>query len=356
LTSVFGHLEITGQGTGFLRNIQTNFIPAPDDPAVPKALIDAHGLPDGIFIEGQAAVGKKKGRPSLEQIDAINGLPMLDFMKLPPLHKCTSIDPVERLTMARSTTDVTGRALDMIVPIGKGQRGLIVSPPKAGKTSLLKHMAGSILLHQPDALVFVLLVDERPEEVTDFRRDLSDAFVLYSSADQSTADHMRMAQLAMNSAIRCAEAGMDAVVFIDSLTRMSRAFNADTQSYGRTLSGGLAATALEIPRQLFGAARNIEHGGSLTVIASILVDTGSRMDDIIFQEFKGTGNMELVLNRDCAERRLFPAIDVRSSGTRKEHLLLGKEEAKETFEMRRALAKLDDVSALDMLLGHLDKG
>jgi transcription termination factor Rho len=248
-----------------------------------------------------------------------------------------------------------GQALDIIVPIGKGQRGLIISPPKAGKTTILKHMTNSIIANHRDADVLVLLVDERPEEVTDFKRSINAGHVLHSSADQSVLQHMRMARLALNTAIRCAESGKNAVVFIDSLTRMTRAFNAETKSYGRTMTGGLATNAMEIPRQIFGAARNIEEGGSLTIIATILVDTGSRMDDIIFQEFKGTGNMDLVLSRKCAEQRLWPAININDSGTRKEHLLLDKESYKEITELRRVLAEKDEVKALSAFLEHIVK-
>jgi transcription termination factor Rho len=216
-------------------------------------------------------------------------------------------------------------------------------------------MANSLVENHKDVRVFVLLVDERPEEVTDFKRGLSGAHVLYSSADRSIAHHMRMTRIAIHTAIRCAETGRDTVVFIDSLTRMARAFNAETESHGRTLSGGLGANAMAIPRKIFGAARNLEDGGSLTIIATILVDTGSRMDDVIFQEFKGTGNMDLALSRKCAEQRVFPAININQSGTRKEDLLLDKKEHKRSIEIRRGLAHLDEVAAMSELLEHLDR-
>ena len=231
--------------------------------------------------------------------------------------------------------------------------GLIVSPPKSGKTTILQHIATSVQRHHPDASLFILLVDERPEEVTDFKRGLENANVLASSADQSITQHLRMTRLTMNAATRSAESGCDVVVLIDSLTRMSRAFNNQTQSHGRTLSGGLAADALTIPRRIFGAARNIENGGSLTVIATILVDTGSRMDDVIYEEFKGTGNMDLVLSRECAEQRLWPAININASGTRKEHLLMGKEAFQEAINFRRAAAQLDEFAAMTALNEYL---
>ena len=215
-------------------------------------------------------------------------------------------------------------------------------------------MANSVVLNHPEANVFVLLVDERPEEVTDFQRGLTGAHVLYSSADQQIGQHMRMTRLAMHTAIRCAEIGEDAVVFIDSLTRMTRAFNNDTDSHGKTMTGGLGANAMEFPRKIFGAARKLENGGSLTIIATILVDTGSRMDDIIFQEFKGTGNMDLFLSRECAEHRIWPAININKSGTRKEDLLMDKEEYKQTIELRRAVSTKEEKDAMTQFLGFLE--
>ncbi len=353
---VSGHLEITENGAGFLRDIEANFQPRPTDVAVPARLIEEYDLPEGVLIEGRAAPGEGRAAVrALARAERLNGMSIDAFFDLIPLHDRTSIDPDRRFTLTRGAGDLTGRALDLLVPMGRGQRGLIVSPPKAGKTTILKHLAAAILEHHPEADVFVLLVDERPEEVTDFRRDLKNARVLFSSADQSIAQHLRITRLAMNTAIRCAETGRDAVVFIDSLTRMARAFNSKTQSHGRTMSGGLAADALSIPRRIFGAARNLEEGGSLTIVATILVDTGSRMDDIIFQEFKGTGNMDLVLSRKCAEQRVWPAIQIHNSGTRKEHLLLDKKQLARAVEIRRALAHKDEVAAMAIVLEHLAK-
>lgn len=351
---VEGHLEILDRGFGFLRSIEKNFQPNPGDTFVPAPLIQKLNLPEGGYIEGSGVPGDGKNRNlKLAQVDTICGLTPAAFDRLESLQAQTSIDPLERFQLAKDGEDVTGKALDMVVPMGRGQRGLIISPPKSGKTTLLKHIASAVMANHPDAVVFILLVDERPEEVTDFKRGLKEAHVLFSSSDQSVAQHMRMTRIAMNTAIRVAETGRDAVVLIDSLTRMSRAFNTETRSHGRTMSGGLAANALEIPRRIFGAARNIENGGSLTVIATILVDTGSRMDDIIYQEFKGTGNLDLVLSRKCAEQRLWPAIDINQSGTRKEHLLLGKTALSEIIDIRRKLAGQDEVVALTTLLEHL---
>ncbi|MEE8398771.1 MAG: transcription termination factor Rho [Desulfobacterales bacterium] len=354
---VKGHLETLDKGFGFLRNIENNFQPSPEDTFVPPLFIRRFSLPEGVFIEGAGEKGDaKSGNLKLASIDTINGVPGEAFSDIPPLQDQISIHPDERLTLTQSPKDLMGRALDMIAPLGKGQRGLIVSPPKSGKTTVLKHMATSLLANHPDTDIFILLVDERPEEVTDFKRGLKDVSVIYSSADQSATNHMRQTRLAINTAMRCAETGRDAVIFIDSLTRMARAFNTTTNSHGRTLSGGLGANAMEIPRKVFGAARNIENGGSLTIMATILVDTGSRMDDIIFQEFKGTGNLDLVLSRECAEQRIFPAINISQSGTRNEQLLQDKEEYREITDIRRAVSQMDETTAMSGFLDFLDKG
>ncbi len=350
-----GYLEIMDKGFGFLRNIEENYQPKPENPYVPNSLIRKLNLREGSFIEG---FGEKKGPRNLNlaliRIETINGLPFDEFLNTPMLQDQVSINPIERYHMTQDEDDVTGKALDMIVPVGMGQRGLIISPPKSGKTTILRHMANSIVANYPETKVFILLVDERPEEVTDFQRGLTDAHVLYSSADQQVGQHMRMTRLAMHTAIRCAEIGQDAVVFIDSLTRMTRAFNAETDSYGKTLSGGLGANAMEFPRKIFGAARKLENGGSLTIIATILVDTGSRMDDVIFQEFKGTGNMDLFLSKECAEQRIWPAININKSGTRKEDLLMSEEEYDQIVQMRRSVARKDELTAMSDLISILE--
>jgi transcription termination factor Rho len=357
LEPVDGHLEILDRGFGFLRNIENNFQPNSQDTFVPKMLIKQLNLSEGLYIEGHGTQGDGKNTNlKLADVTAVNHVSLDAYAKIAGLHDHISINPSERFHLSMGPKDHLGRALDMIVPMGKGQRGLIISPPKAGKTTILRHMANAIVANHPETDLFVLLVDERPEEVTDFKRGLTAGFVLHSSADQSLSQHLRMTRLAMNTAIRCTEMGRDTVVFIDSLTRMSRAFNTETQSHGRTMTGGLGANALEIPRRIFGAARNLENGGSLTIIATILVDTGSRMDDIIFQEFKGTGNMDLVLSRECAEQRLWPAININDSGTRKEHLLFTREELKEVTDIRRALAKKSVTDAMAAFLQHLVSG
>jgi transcription termination factor Rho len=353
---VEGHLEILDRKFGFLRSIENNFQPNPEDAFVPVKLIQKFNLQEGVFIEGAGVRGDSKNKNlELTEIEKINQRPLEEFAKIKSLKSVVSISPSERLRLAQGPDDIMGRALDMIVPIGRGQRGLIIAPPKSGKTTILKHMANSIITNHPEVVVFVLLVDERPEEVTDFRRGLKHAYVLSSSADQNISQHLRITKMTVNAAVRLAETGIDAVVFIDSLTRLSRAFNSDTQSHGKTLTGGLGANAMEMPRRIFGAARNIDNGGSLTIIASILIDTGSRMDDVIYQEFKGTGNMDLVLSQKCAEQRLWPAIDITQSGTRKEHLLLDTQEYEEMVQLRRGLSNKNEIAALSALIEYLRK-
>jgi len=352
-----GHLEIMDKGFGFLRSLENNFSPDSQDTFVPAALIQNYRLPEGGYIEGN---GKKRDARSpnaqLHSVQTINKIPLDTFSGFGSLQDQTSINPTEKLIMTQAADDFTGKAIDMFIPVGKGQRGLIISPPKSGKTTILKHMAASIIANHPDVDVFILLIDERPEEVTDFKRGLKGAHVLYSSADQSIETHMRMTRLALHTAILCAETGRDSVVLIDSLTRMSRAFNVKTNSHGRTMTGGLGAGALAIPRKIFGAARNVENGGSLTIIATILVETGSRMDDIIYQEFKGTGNTDIVLSRLCAEKRIWPAFNINASGTRKEELLLDDQMYQEAIKIRGVLSSLDETSAMSTILEYFQQG
>jgi transcription termination factor Rho len=357
LEEVQGYLEILDRGYGFLRSLDRNFDPQPTDTFVPAPLIQKLELYEGIFVQGRGVKQNSRFENlKLSGVDTINGISPREYRQLASLKERVSINPTERLTLTRGPDDTMGSALDLIVPMGKGQRGLIISPPKAGKTTILKHIARSVLENHPDTNVFILLVDERPEEVTDFRRELPGAHVLSSSSDQSVSQHLRITKLAMNTVIRSAEIHEDTVVFIDSLTRLARAFNTETESHGRTLTGGLGANAMEIPRRVFGAARNLEDSGSLTIMATILVDTGSRMDDIIFQEFKGTGNLDLRLSRDCAEHRVWPAINIRESGTRKEHLLLTPDEMQEAIDVRRAVSHLDEVAAMAAVLDYIRGG
>ncbi len=346
-----GVLEIMENGHGFLRDPDKNFQVQHGDPYVPIQIIRDLNLCEGQMLTVKLGKAPKPGqsRPASE-ILKINGLSLKKFAPLPDYKSAVVIDPEEKLTMRLDEKDRTGRFIDLFTPIGKGQRGMIISPPKAGKTTILKHIANAVLQNHPEMEVIMLLIDERPEEVTDFRRALPGAKVFYSSSDQDVENHIHITSLTMNMAIRIAESGGDAIVLIDSLTRMGRAFNKDADSGGKTLSGGLATNALELPRRFFGAARNLEHGGSLTIMATILVETGSRMDEVIFQEFKGTGNLDLVLCRDCADRRLFPAVNVRESGTRKEHKLLSHKEQDIANRIRRKTAGMKSIEALEYLL------
>jgi len=265
-----------------------------------------------------------------------------------------SIDPFPRINLERGLPESTTRAVDLLCPIGMGQRGLIVSPPKSGKTTFLKHICQAIMQSEPDMKVYVLLVDERPEEVTDFRRSVK-ADVRWSSMDQMYENHIRVAQELMKEAIEKADTGENVMILIDSLTRLARVHNVATRSSGRTMSGGVDASGMLIPRRIFGSARNIENGGSLGIIATILVNTGSRMDDVIFQEFKGTGNMELVLSREVSDQRIFPAVNIRETGTRKEELLYSEHELKNTRLLRGALAGMGDVQASQTFVDLLQK-
>ncbi len=347
---IHGILEITDKKHGFTRKPENNFLPSSDDAFVAPQLIRKYHLREGVEIEAQLdeTKGKVRNKP-IKALLAINGLPPEKFAQVPDIKSQTSIDPFEQLIIQIDENDRTGAIIDLLVPIAKGTRGLIISPPRAGKTTILKHIALAVQKNHPEVEVMVLLIDERPEEVTDFRRTTG-ARVFSSSSDQSVENHLRIARLTMNYAIRKAEMGKDVLVLIDSLTRMSRAFNKNVNTHGRTMSGGLDVRALEIPRQFFGAGRKLEEGGSLTILATILVDTGSRMDEIIFQEFKGTGNMELVLSRKCADRRVFPAINIEKSGTRKEHLILDEQRLQLNHKLRRYLINFDEVKAMEMLI------
>lgn len=347
MVEVKGHLEKFQKGFGFLRDVNKNFEAIDGDTYVPPAVIKKFSLDEGVFIEGTAeeATGKNKN-PVLSEIKLINNHTLEDVHKIKSFKQATSINPSDKFNLTINDRDISGKCMDLLIPMGRGQRGLVISPPKAGKTTILQNIAKAITQNHAGTEIFILLVDERPEEVTDFQRSVPNAHVVYSSSDQSTESHIRITQMVMNSAIRSMEAGNDVVVLIDSLTRMGRAYNKKSNSGGRTLSGGLSANALEFPRRFFGAARNIEDGGSLSIIATILVDTGSRMDEVIFQEFKGTGNMDMVLSRICAEQRVWPAINLRESGTRKEHLILTEADYAKSVKVRNMIGGMDEVEGM----------
>ncbi len=335
-----------GKGSGFLRDPNRSFQPGPDDIWVSPQFAREYRLEDGADITGKVKQGPKGLQ--LDSIEKICGEAPADFKNRIRFDRLSAVDPAERLHLGDSGI-ISMRIIELIAPIGKGTRGLIVSPPKAGKTRILEEIAVSIQKSDPDVRIIVLLIDERPEEVTHFRRSV-DAEVLASSSDHSIDAHVNLAELTL-AHIRCElEAGRDVVILLDSITRMSRAFNSHGTGSRRTLSGGLDARALEIPRRFFGLARNVENGGSVTVIATALVDTGSRMDNYIFEEFKSTGNSEIVLDRSLADARIFPAINIRSSGTRKEELLFTEAEMDWVSKLRRNIAHLEPDAAMKGLL------
>jgi transcription termination factor Rho len=349
-----GVLEMQEKGFGFLRQVERDFRPTGTDVFVPPNLVSKYRLKMGLTLEGPVQPDKKGRGLQLASLTSICGQAPDKYIGLEPFERLTVIDPEVALWMETAPEITTTRVIDLLAPIGKGQRALIVSPPRAGKTILLEHMAAAVRKNYPDVHVMMLLVDERPEEVTHFRRSTG-AEVLASSNDLDVEQHVRLARMAFARAKAEVEFGKDVVIFMDSLTRLGRAFNKAIPSSGRTMSGGVDIRALEEPKRLFGMARKIEHGGSLTVVATCLVDTGSRMDELIFQEFKGTGNMEIVLSRELAERRLWPAMDIPASGTRKEERLVSAEDLKKRYAIRRRLAGSKPVEAMETLLAALAK-
>ena len=329
----------------------SGYRPSPADVYVSAGQIKQYGLRKGDRIDGTArpsAGGRAKYRP-LVTVDTVNGMPPELARARPHFDELTPLYPDQRLRLEDGNPSDTARIIDLVAPIGKGQRGLIVSPPKAGKTMVLQAIAASIAASHPEVQLMVVLVGERPEEVTDLRRSIRGE-VVFSTFDQAPEDHIRVAELAIERAKRLVEAGGDVVVLLDSITRLGRAYNLAAPASSRTLAGGVAASALLPPRQFLGAARNIEGGGSLTIVSTALVDTGSRMDDVLFEEFKGTGNMELRLRRELAEKRIYPAIDPLPSGTRRDELLMTSDEYRAAAQLRRALGALDPQQALELLL------
>jgi transcription termination factor Rho len=345
---VEGYLWVRDNGSPLLVASKRNFVADRSDPTVPVELVRPLHLESGLFLGGQAHSGD---RPRMSAIEKIEGLEPEEYRSSAiPFSELISIDPLDRFNLETDPEIVEPRVAELIAPLGKGQRCLIVSPPKAGKTTLLQQMAHAIAVNHPNTTIFVLLVDERPEEVTDWKRSIAGGEVFASSTDQSLESHIQVSEMVFERARRLVEMGGDVVVFMDSLTRMSRAFNNLQKGSGRILSGGIDARTMEKPRRFFGSARNVEDGGSLTVVATCLIDTGSRMDEVIFQEFKGTGNMELVLDRKLFEKRLFPCINIPQSGTRKEEKLYPKEQVEKLYLMRRALSSLSPEAAMELLL------
>jgi transcription termination factor Rho len=346
-----GWLETLSDGWGFLR--QGGFDPTSSDIYVSSSQIKRFGLRTGDYVQGQVRPPKDNEKyHGLLRVLTVNGLNPEDAKRRKDFDQLTPIYPNERLQLEVEGPNVAARIIDLVAPIGKGQRGIIVSPPKAGKTTLLKTIAHSVTTNYPEVELLVLLIDERPEEVTDIRRAVK-GHVVASTFDQQPENHMRVADMVLEMAKRLVESGRDVLVLLDSLTRLARASNLTVNPSGRTLQGGLDPAAIYRPKRFFGAARNIEEGGSLTIVATALIDTGSRMDDIIFEEFKGTGNMELVLDRQLQERRIFPAIDVKRSGTRHEELLFPEDELKQVWALHRVLAALGNIEATELLIDRV---
>ncbi len=353
-----GTLEILPDGFGFLRSPDYHYLPCPDDIYVSPSQIRRFGLRTGATVAGQIRPPKENERYfALLRVEAINGedpnllTGKVFFDDLTPLH------PEHRLKLSDKAPHLSTRIVDLIAPIGLGQRGLIVSPPRAGKTILLQQMADAVRQNHPDAYVIVLLIDERPEEVTDMERKLkaSNCEVVSSTFDEPTSRHIQVSEMVIEKAKRMVEYGHDVIIFLDSITRLARAWNTEIPNSGKTLSGGVDANALQNPKRFFGAARCVEEGGSLTIIATALVDTGSRMDEVIFEEFKGTGNTELHLDRRMVEKRIWPAIDVNRSGTRREELLMNEEELKLVWVLRRVLNDMNPVEAMELLVNRIGR-
>ena len=355
LANVSGIVDIL-DNYAFVRT--TGYLPGPHDAYLSMGLVRKYGLRRGDVVTGAIRTPKEGERKEkynpLVRLDTVNGADPEQAKNRPEFSKLTPLYPQERLKMENGQNGFTGRIIDLVAPIGKGQRGLIVSPPKAGKTMVMQAIANAITANNPEVHLMVVLVDERPEEVTDFQRTVSGE-VIASTFDRPAEDHTTISELAIERAKRLVEAGHDVVVLLDGITRLGRAYNLAAPASGRILSGGVDSAALYPPKKFFGAARNIENGGSLTILATALIETGSKMDEVIFEEFKGTGNMELRLRRELADKRIFPAIDVDASGTRREDLLLGRDELTIIWKLRRALSGLDDSGALETLLSRMRK-
>jgi len=349
-----GILEIMPDGYGFIRSIDKNFSDSIHDAYVSNTQIRKFALRTGDIVTGQVRSPKEQERYyALLKIEAINYRPIAENRKRPLFENLTPIFPTEQLKLEYDSMKVTGRMLDLFAPIGKGQRALIVASPKNGKTELMKELANGLRRNHPEVELIVLLIDERPEEVTDMERSVNGE-VYSSTFDQPAKNHVKVAELVIERAKRRVEMGKDVVILLDSITRLARAYNTVTPASGKILSGGVDANALHKPKRFFGAARNLENGGSLTIIATALIETGSRMDDVIFEEFKGTGNSEIVLSRNIAERRIFPAINLLRSGTRKDELLLGKDTLQKVWALRNALQDInDEVEALRFLYSKM---
>ena len=349
-----GYLEIAEKGFGFLRSPGNRFQSKPTDIFVTPDTIKRSFLREGCLVAGKLSPPHRGHSPQLKEVVSVNGVAFVEYTQAIRFENLTTIDPIEKFKLETTPDAIETRIIDLVTPIGKGTRGLIVAPPRTGKTTILKQIANAITTNHPDVKVIVLLIDERPEEVTDFERSVK-AEVVASSNDMDIETHVRLSRFIIERCRRLVECGQNVFVLLDSITRVARAYNNVHGGSGRTMSGGVDARALEIPRKMFAAARKIEGGGSLTILATALVDTGSRMDELIFQEFKGTGNMELILERKLSERRLFPAIDIPKSGTRKEEKLFPAHQLEAIRKLRRTMVDLNPVDAMETLIGALKK-
>ena len=350
-----GVLEILPDGYGFLRSPDYNYLPGPDDIYVSPSQIRKFDLKTGDSISGNVRPPHEGEKYfALVKIEAINFESPEETRNKILFDNLTPLYPQERIKMETVREAVSGRVMDLLTPVGKGQRGLIVAPPRTGKTMLLQSIANSITTNHPEVVLIVLLIDERPEEVTDMQRSVKGE-VISSTFDEPAARHVQVAEMVIEKAKRLVEHKRDVVILLDSITRLARAYNTIVPPSGKVLSGGVDSNALQRPKRFFGAARNIEEGGSLTIIATALVDTGSRMDEVIFEEFKGTGNMEIILDRKLVDKRVFPAIDIQRSGTRKEELLIPKEDLQRIWVLRRVLNPLSPVEAMELLITRLEK-
>ncbi|OVE74316.1 transcription termination factor Rho, partial [bacterium B13(2017)] len=350
-----GVLEVLQDGFGFLRTPNYNYLPCPEDIYVSPSLIRRFDLRTGDSISGQIRPPKEKERYfALVQIESINFEPPENIKHKVWFDNLTPYYPTDRLVLEYPKCPISMRVMDLMTPIGKGQRGLIVAPPRTGKTVLMQQIANSITTNTPDAKLIVLLIDERPEEVTDMERTVKGE-VISSTFDEPAERHVQVAEVVIEKARRLVEHNFDVVILLDSITRLARAYNATQPASGKILTGGVDANALQKPKRFFGSARNIEGGGSLTIIATALVDTGSKMDDVIFEEFKGTGNMEIALDRRLMDKRIFPTMDVERSGTRKEELLLHPDELKKIWILRKALTGMDTIEVMEKLTEHVKK-
>ena len=343
-----GFLEISEKGFGFLRTAQNHYHPKPTDIFVTPDTIKRNFLREGAHIEGATQPPHRGTSPQLKTVLKVNDMVFADYVKAVRFENLTSIDPIEKYKLETTPDILETRIIDLVTPIGKGTRGIIVAPPRTGKTTILKQIANAVAANHPEVFCMVLLIDERPEEVTDFQRSVK-AEVVASSNDQDIDTHVRLSRFMIERCRRMVEGGKDVFVLLDSLTRVARAYNSAHGGSGRTMTGGVDARALEIPRKMFASARKIENGGSLTILATALVDTGSRMDELIFQEFKGTGNMELILDRKLSDRRLFPALDIPRSGTRKEEKLFPAKNLDAIRKLRRTMVDLNPIEAMETL-------